>query len=151
MRRVLASLFVPSLVLILSIAYYIESLKADNIDKLLIRPICILIVIFYIYFIAVEYMRWRKRTNYAEKASDVKKNLPYKELILLAFTALYILVIPHIGFVLTSILFMASTLYFLNVRSKEVILCFSIISSALIYAAFKVVLMVPLPSGPFGF
>ena len=151
MYKALISLFVPSLVLILSIAYYMESLEVDNIDKLLIRPTCILIALFYVYFVVVEYIRFRKNPKRTQESEYTKTKFPYKELILLIMTALYILLIQYTGFVLTSILFMACVLYFLNVRSKLVIFSFSIISSALIYFAFKVILMVPLPSGPFGF
>ena len=54
MYRLMVSLFVPSVVLILSAAYYMESLNVDPIDKILIKPVCLLILVFYLYFIVIE-------------------------------------------------------------------------------------------------
>lgn len=151
MYKIIASLFVPSMVLILSIAYYMESLNVDHIDKLLIKPTCMLIVLFYIYFVYVECRRLRKDKDQSEKLRRTNTKMPYKELAILAMTALYVLIIQYLGFVVTSVVFMACMLYLLNVRNKLVIACFSITSSALLYFAFKVVLMVPLPGGLLGF
>lgn len=151
MYKIIASLFVPSIVLILSIAYYMESLNVDPIDKLLIKPTCMLIVLFYIYFVYVECRRLRKDKDQSEKPRRTNTKMPYKELAVLAMTALYVLIIQYLGFVVTSVVFMACMLYLLNVRNKLVIACFSITSSALLYFAFKVVLMVPLPGGLLGF
>lgn len=151
MYKIIASLFVPSMVLILSIAYYMESLNVDHIDKLLIKPTCMLIVLFYIYFVYVECRRLRKDKDQSEKLRRTNTKMPYKELAILVMTALYVLIIQYLGFVVTSVVFMACMLYLLNVRNKLVIACFSITSSALLYFAFKVVLMVPLPGGLLGF
>lgn len=58
---------------------------------------------------------------------------------------------PVSGFCAYEHLFMGAMLYILNVRKFLVIVCFSVVSSAVLYLAFKVVLMVPLPGGILGF
>ena len=72
-------------------------------------------------------------------------------MLIIGMTALYVWIIQYLGFVVTSIFFMAAMLYILNVRKLWVVCCFSVASSAILYIAFKVVLMVPLPGGILGF
>ena len=155
MYRLMVSLFVPSVVLILLVAYYMESLNVDPIDKILIKPVCLLILVFYLYFIVVEIIRYKKIKHSDNKicrdtvGSRIK--IPFKEAGIICMTALYVWIIQYLGFVLTSIFFMGAMLYILNVRKFWVIVCFSVVSSAVLYLAFKVVLMVPLPGGILGF
>ena len=155
MYRFLAPLFVPSVVLVLSVAYYMESLDVAPIDKILIKPVCLLILAFYLYFVIVEIFHYKTGKFAKSKGvaafSDTQKPLPIKEVVILCMTALYVWVIQYLGFVLTSILFMGSMLYILNVRKTWIIVGFSVVSSAVLYLAFKIILMVPLPSGIFGF
>ncbi|EXG78057.1 tripartite tricarboxylate transporter TctB family protein [Cloacibacillus evryensis] len=155
MYRFIAPLFVPSVVLALSAAYYMESVNVDPIDKILIKPVCLSILAFYLYFIAVEYVRYKKRFQVPCKEGGAdchtKIKIPYKEMLIIGMTALYVWIIQYLGFVVTSIFFMAAMLYILNVRKLWVVCCFSVASSAILYIAFKVVLMVPLPGGILGF
>lgn len=154
MYKFMAPLFVPSVVLALSGAYYMESVNVDPIDKILVKPVCLLILTFYLYFVAVEFISHKKAACPHEEnngSGNVKIEVPYKEAIIICMTALYVWIIQYLGFVFTSIIFMASMLYILNVRKLWIVCCFSIASSAVLYFAFKVVLMVPFPSGILGF
>lgn len=76
-----------------------------------------------------------------------KTKIPWKESIILCMVVLYIWIIQYLGFLPTTILFMTSMLYILDVRGFWVIGCFSITSATVLYVAFKVVLLLPLPDG----
>jgi len=155
----------PTVILILSGAYYLESINVDPIDKILIKPTCLLILLIYMYFVVVEFINYKKSKHVHVKVNESteiemnavnnnaarKTHIPYKELAIIFMTALYVLAIQYLGFVFTSIVFMASMFYILNVRKVWIIAVFSIFSTILLYFAFKVVLMLPLPEGIFAF
>ena len=99
MYRFIAPLFVPSVVLALSAAYYMESVNVDPIDKILIKPVCLSILAFYLYFIAVEYVRYKKRFQVPCKEGGAdchtKIKIPYKEMLIIGMTALYVWICSH--------------------------------------------------------
>ncbi len=160
MNKHLANLFVPTLILLWAFAYWIDILGVSARNKLLVTPVCILIVLFYCYFTFVELRSYRK-----ERAGAPKKEggagcgsetaflltLPKKEIAILFIVAVYLLVVPYLGFGATSFLFMFAMLYLLGVRKWGLMTAFSVISTAVLFVAFKIVLMVPLPGGILGF
>lgn len=155
--RNLAPLFVPTMVLILSIAYYIESWNVDTINKLLIKPTCFLIIVIYLFFVYKEFHKHKKlATQQGEQNAQAASNavscqVQYKSVFIIGMTAIYVLVVQYLGFILTSVIFMGTMLYVLNVRKKWIVISFSVASTVILYFAFKTILMVPLPSGILGF
>ena len=151
MFSLIKSLFVPTIVLMLSAAYYLECSSVRPIDKMLIEPVCLLILILYFYFTVIEFFRCKKKKSVEDTVRNTpprnKTKVPWKEGIILCMVALYIWIIQYLGFLPTTILFMASMLYILDVHEFWVIGCFSIASATVLYVAFKMVLLLPLPDG----
>lgn len=157
MNKHVVNLFVPTLVVLWSLAYWAEIADIGARDKLLIRPVCILLCLIYCYLLWIEYKSYRLESTSGDSASGIrdKKNfwqiLPKKEITIIALLATYLLIVPWLGFVVTSFIFMICMLYLLDVRKIHVIVGFSVISTGVLYLAFKVILMIPLPGGIFGF
>lgn len=136
---------IPTVVLLWSIMYVVETSSNSNRDVLLIRPLAILIAITYLIIFFKEYIH--------SKIRDSSENMPFistKEIKILLLMIIYIFVIKYLGFVLTSFLSMLAMLYILDVRKIRHLLIFSSVSTVILYIAFKVILMVPLPSGLLG-
>ena len=151
--KLLSPLFVPTMVVAFSIAYYMESWEVTSNNKLLIKPICFLIVLLYIYFIYQEYTKQKLEIK-QEKSSNVERTAisPHqimlsKSVIIVVMTGIYVLLIQYLGFIITSIMFMGGMLYTLNVKNKWIIAIYSVLSTIILYFAFKIILMVPLPTG----
>lgn len=136
---------IPTIVLLWSIMYVVETSAYSNRDVLLIRPLFVLIAITYLIILFKEYIQSRIK--------DSRENVAFisaKEMKILLLMITYIFVIKYLGFVLTSFLSMLAMLYILEVRKIQHLLIFSSVSTVVLYIAFKVVLMVPLPSGLLG-
>ena len=151
--KLLSPLFVPTMVVAFLIAYYIESWEVTSNNKLLIKPICFLIVLLYIYFIYQEYTKQKLEIK-QEKSSNVERTaisshqiMLSKSVIIVVMTGIYVLLIQYLGFIITSIMFMGGMLYTLNVKNKWIIAIYSVLSTIILYFAFKIILMVPLPTG----
>ena len=151
--KLLSPLFVPTMVVAFSIAYYMESWEVTSNNKLLIKPICFLIVLLYIYFIYQEYTKQKLEIK-QEKSSNVERTaisshqiMLSKSVIIVVMTGIYVLLIQYLGFIITSIMFMGGMLYTLNVKNKWIIAIYSVLSTIILYFAFKIILMVPLPTG----
>lgn len=62
---------------------------------------------------------------------------------------LWPIIIPHLGFVITTVLLLISLMYFMGHKSKIQILIVAIVATAVLYVGIKVLMKVPLPSGIF--
>lgn len=160
MKKHAVNLFVPTLILVWALAYWLDILDVSAHDKLLITPVSILIFVLYCYFAFVEFSSYRKERAIAlqtegETTGEYENTfwikLPRREIAIIFMLAIYLLVVQYLGFGATSFLFMFGMLYLLGVRRLGIMFGFSIISTAVLYFAFKVVLMVPLPGGILGF
>ncbi len=114
-----------------------------------IYPMLILVLYFLLttaYLLAQ--LRNYKRTGI--KDNDFKEIfegfLPRQILIVAGLILLYFLLIPRIGFYVTTGLFMLATMLFLKVPVKHIIISL-IVFFALLYGVFTLFLNVPLPTG----
>lgn len=62
-----------------------------------------------------------------------------------------VLALPHIGMVVTLVIFMLLTVTFLGVRNPFSIAATVILVPLFVYTLFQLILNVPLPEGPWGF
>ena len=77
---------------------------------------------------------------------DFKNFVPSQFFTLFIMIVLYLVAMPHVGFYISSVLFMAVSLIFLRVKIWQIILA-EIVIVALVYYAFTVFLEVNLPVG----
>ena len=77
---------------------------------------------------------------------DFKNFLPSQFFTLFIMIVLYLVAMPHVGFYISSVVFMAVSLLFLRVKIWQIILA-EIVIVALVYYAFTVFLEVNLPVG----
>lgn len=74
------------------------------------------------------------------------ERIPRKFAIILIASILYVFSVPHLGFVLSSLLFCPITALSLGYKRKGLALTVSAATVALVYIGFKMLLKVPLPT-----
>lgn len=129
--------FVPKLVaigiLILSIFYLIQSIKQQRVSKKEIDS---------------------KTTNEEETSTEEKRKIsPLNVLATVSLLVLYVALLPYIGFLITTTVYLFFQMYFLAAKTERKIPLFvgiSIVSSVLIYFIFKSVFYLMLPAGILG-
>lgn len=144
MLALLKRMIIPTMILFWSAMYVIETRLHSNRDVLLIRPLFLIILVTYLIIFFKEFMHRKDKTD--TKLVFVSN----KEMKILILMISYIFIVKYLGFILTSFLSMLAMLYVLEVRRVSKLLAFSVVSTLILYVAFKVILMVPLPSGIFG-
>lgn len=88
-------------------------------------------------------------TRNVEKKKSKEDRELRKLLIIIFLSILYILLIKPLGFVISSLVFLLSTVYLLDVKKKKMGVIIAIITIALIYIAFALILKVKVPMGIF--
>lgn len=92
---------------------------------------------------------------FALKERTVGSGIPWKKYgnvaILAGILILYIILMPVIGYILSTLMAFAATSMFLGARKVRVILIADLCTTGAVYAVFRFLLQVPLPTGPFGF
>lgn len=76
---------------------------------------------------------------------------PKKLLIILSASIVYILALQILGFLISSLIYLAVSMYFLRVKNKKLLLLVSIATVVIIYISFGTLLNVPIPKGILGF
>lgn len=76
---------------------------------------------------------------------------PKKLYWILGLSSLYVVGLKPLGFIISTLLYLTITMNVLNVKSKKVILLTSVLTVAVIYVSFGVLLKVPMPKGILGF
>ena len=77
---------------------------------------------------------------------DLKDFMPSQFFIIFAMIVIYLVMMPYIGFYISSVIFMSAVLIFLRVKLWQAVLS-EIIIMALVYCAFSLFLEVRLPAG----
>lgn len=92
---------------------------------------------------------------FALKERAPGRETPWKKygnvVILACILILYAILMPLIGYVLSSLMAFAATSIFLGARKVGTVLLADLCTTGAVYAVFYFLLKVPLPSGPFGF
>lgn len=109
-----------------------------------------LILILLVWELVV--MIFRRGGEKAPKKSQLFQRLPRKILIKrwLAIglsLVVYVLLLPKLGFVVMTSLFMLSLLWFLDIKRPLLLVLYTGLTVGLLYVIFVKILLVPLPSG----
>ena len=78
---------------------------------------------------------------------DCTLGLTKKRLGVAAFTLLYPILLPYIGFLPLSLVYLFGVSYFLNIRNYKVMILYSVIITAALFCIFELWLGISLPQG----
>lgn len=137
------------------IAYIIQSrsLYADN-AMLLVRWCFYAMIVFTIFAVKSDLViQLEARTNMEEKKRESKRLNREMERLLVFIVGItgYLVVMQWMGFIITTLIFIAVMMFYLGVRDKKSMILIPVCLTALIYLMFDVWLSITLPISIFGF
>lgn len=153
MKEFLKRIFAPTILVAWTVYYYLDVLDKDAKTGALIKPLSV--VIFFLYVIIMigevrRYLKTKKNTEDKDKAKQDKKRF-INLLICIGITAAYILLMPYLGFVIATSVFMSAMYLYVKAGKKLYVCIASVVFSILVFLLFSKVLAVPLPTNMFGF
>lgn len=173
MSSLVKRLALPAIVLIWSASYFVEVLGYSKKNQYLIKPVFIAMAILFAVNAITDVMEWKKEQRDAGKREIREKETGEREtgaeaaarspvpaeerqtllrsLFVVLSMAAYILILPHLGFVISTVLLAAGLLLLMQVRKLPVLILLPVILTGVLYAAFKLGLHIPLPAGFLGF
>lgn len=148
-------LLVPLIMWGIVIAYIIQSrsLYADN-AMLLVRWCFYAMIVFTIFAVKSDLViQLEARTNMEEKKRESKRLNREMERLLVFIVGItgYLVVMQWMGFIITTLIFIAVMMFYLGVRDKKSMILIPVCLTALIYLMFDVWLSITLPISIFGF
>ena len=153
-------LMAPSLIFLFVLIYYFEVRDLSESNLLLIKPIFWIMVVLFPVVVLMEIKKWKntaiEQADEPEGETDFDENYELKSkvtpklLIYMASIALYLFLLPYLGFILVSFLFLPSLMYALGTKNIKLLVLIPIIVIAVVYLLFDTWLGIPLPKGFFG-
>ncbi len=131
-----------------SLYYFIDTLRNGEEAGYLTKPVFYVIAVLGLVIFVRELARWRRKNDRALSASDRIKLA--KTAVCVTASVIYLALLPHIGFLLATALFLCAGFIWLGAKKLQAVLVGVLLSGA-VYGIFKYVLTVPLFSGPWGF
>jgi len=112
-----------------------------------IYPLCVISLLAALTTLHVFNMiRGAIRDGVTSGLEDLKDFIPSQFFIIFAMIVIYLVIMPYLGFYISSVIFMSSVLIFLRVKIWQAVLAEAVII-ALVYCAFTLFLEVRLPAG----
>lgn len=90
-------------------------------------------------------------TNRTKESKKKEERSLRKLLFIIVLSILYVVLIKPLGFVVSTFLFLTGSMILLEVKNKKIAVLVPIITVALIYFVFKILLKVQIPVGILGF
>lgn len=165
MSALIKRLALPAMVLIWSASYFIEVSGYSKKNQYLIKPVFIAMVLLFIVNTITDVREWKKEQRekmelYQEAAgrspdmtgptAEEKQTLLRSFFVVLSM-AVYIVVMPYLGFVISTIVLVVFLLALMQVRKPIPMILLPVLLTGVLYAAFKIGLHIPLPAGFLGF
>lgn len=132
------------------IAYWVQAARLPREATRYPMVVTCVAVIFIIWNLALSIVQFRRilREQGEEGvAADLSFGLTPKKWMVIGVTLLYILLLPVVGYLTTTILYIAGLSLLLGIRRPVVITVYTVLLAGMLYAVFGLWLHVSLPAG----
>ncbi len=155
MFALLKKIYVPTAVLAWAIYYMIDVADAGAKAIALIKPVFIFLVVLYLAIVIREY-RALKAALPAEDSPPPAATAEQKKLgrenwlrvgVCFLATVVYLAVINHIGFIVSTVIYLFGLFWYLKAKNRVAILVAAVALAVAMYMVFDYFLGVPLPKG----
>lgn len=133
-----------------SVYYYIDTLKNGEEAGYLTKPVFYVITVLFVVILRGEFSHWQHNKIKERTLSEKDKGRLEKMLICAGGSAVYLIALPYVGFLLSTTLFLSIGFVWLGVPKCRALLT-GLFFSATVYGLFKYALAVPLSNGPWSF
>lgn len=146
MKRLVQQLAPAILMMTWCTYYFVQVSQQKPESQLMIRPVYFVLCVLFALIVLNE-IRKARAEGTAEKKKTAKdfKGM----LIFVSGTAVYLFLMPIVGFVITTPIFLLMAFVYLK-SSRKMAVVLAVLLTAFVYVAFKVLLGVPLPAGFLG-
>lgn len=163
MVRLIKKLFIPTVIFAWAVCYYVEILGKKASAGYFIKPVFWIMAALYVIIAAKDTKIWlddRKKAEVRPKDMETKaagsagktKDVELVQMaVCVGSAAVYLLVMPYLGFIIATVLILFGMFCWLKAPNKLGALALAVIVTAGMYALFKFGLKVPLYAGIFGF
>lgn len=154
MGSLIKRLAIPAIVLLWSATYFIEVAGYSKKNQYLIKPVFIVMVILFAVNTFTDIREWkreREENKGALQISQEEKQVLFKSFLVVVSMAVYVIVMPHLGFIITTAVLLAVLLLVMQVKKPLPYILLPLIVTGILYAVFKIGLHIPLPAGFLGF
>jgi hypothetical protein len=138
------------LALLFTIVYWINAYDLPRASLVFPRALLYILVPLFIWNFVNSLRGFRKELE-SEKEDGTKwecgLNLTTPKVVVTLLTLAYIVIMPLLGFVVTTVLYLAALAYYLGLRKLVPLVTFTLVYIATLYAVFVVWLGVRLPNG----
>jgi len=147
------SLIFPLLVLSFCTAYLMQSSKIfSNLTMILVRITFYAIVVFTFLVLKEEIqITSEKKTDSQEAPNNFFADKRKRIWFFIIGMGAYIVLLDKLGFILSTLFFTSIMMNILGIKDKKILILLPVCLVTIIYFMFSKWLMVPLPSGIFGF
>lgn len=152
MLSLVQRIIMPTLAMIWATMYFFEVMQLSDKNHYLINPVFYVMAILYIVNTINDVKKWNKERSIDEKKKVVTKSKTNnKDVILIGMVVIisvvYLMIMPKLGFVISTYLFLLAQLIVLKSDNKIMILALPIVLTGILYYAFTQLLGIPLPVG----
>lgn len=154
MGSLIKRLAIPAIVLLWSATYFIEVVGYSKKNQYLIKPVFIVMVILFAVNTFTDIREWKREReeNKGElQISQEEKQVLIRSFFVVASMAVYVVIMPHLGFIITTVALLAVLLLIMQVSKPLPYILLPLIVTGILYAVFKIGLHIPLPAGFLGF
>ena len=134
-----------------AIWYLVDTASRAPKAVLLIRPVVYIMGVLFLINLVRDIRKWRLETKGDNEGFEYASSREIKiALISVAAVAVYVLSINFLGFIISTVIFLAGA--FIALKAKTIpAICMATVMTGLLYVVFKILLKMPLPRGFLGF
>lgn len=144
-------LLIPTGIILWSTWYYIEVMGKPKTAHVLVQPLFYLLLILYALICYTDYKEHfngkSQSHDAADKARPQEKRTAVVTLGCMIAATAYLISMPYLGFIFSTIVFLAASFCFLGARYKLWAIAAAALLAIALNAVFKIFLEVPLPTG----
>jgi len=137
------------LALLFTIAYWVSAYNLPKASLVFPRALLYILMPLFVWNFVDSLRGFRKELEAEGKDAakwECSLHLTTPKVVVALFTLAYIIIMPIIGFVVTTTLYLATLAYYLGLRKVQ-LLVFTVIYIGVVYAVFVMWLNIRLPSG----
>jgi len=154
MASLLQKIAIPTIVMVWATFYLFEVMELHVRNRYLIRPTYFVLLALYIFNTYTDIRKWKKARAISteQMVESFKIPVEIKTLAVIALiTVGYLAIMPTVGFIFSTIAYLAILLLALNERKMFTLVFFPIVLTVGVYVVFRLFLRLPLPVGFVGF
>lgn len=166
MLGLIQTIIMPTIAMIWASVYFLEVMQLSEKNQYLIRPVFFIMVVLYVINTLGDVKKWKETQAEREKllaesegeecpkeielariANKERKEDLIQLAMILGVSLIYLLIMPRLGFIISTILFLFAQLIVLKADKGPMLIVLPLVLTVVLHLAFTKILGIPLPVG----